>query len=175
MDQQAALISALRENAAKHRYVNANALELVRDFNYKDFTEQARQEITLKLGAAGLITQPRLDAPHIEADTEISIWRGRLEDEATRDGRSVQTAGFVCALLSLLMPLLGLPGLILGAITATKPGRGGIGATIIILSVLLSGLSSVYWYEHFLKKAENEVNRTAMPLSAVPRSSLFYT
>jgi hypothetical protein len=45
----------------------------------------------------------------------------------------------------LLIPFLGLPGLILGIITATKPRRGGHGAAIICLSVVLAIVGWVIW------------------------------
>lgn len=49
-----------------------------------------------------------------------------------------------------MVPIVGLAGLVLGIIATTKPGRGGQGAAIILCSVLLAGLSAVYWYDHVL-------------------------
>ena len=51
------------------------------------------------------------------------------------------------------MPLIGLAGLILGIITATKRGRGGHGAAIIILSIVVAGISAAVWYTVFLHHA----------------------
>jgi hypothetical protein len=61
------------------------------------------------------------------------------------DGQTVQTVGYVMAGASLVMPILGLVGLILGIITATKPNRGGHGAAIICLSLVLGVLAAVFW------------------------------
>jgi len=61
------------------------------------------------------------------------------------DGQTVQTVGYVMAGASLIMPILGLVGLILGIITATKPNRGGHGAAIICLSLVLGLLAAVFW------------------------------
>jgi len=61
------------------------------------------------------------------------------------EGKTVQTVGYVMAGASLLMPILGLAGLILGIITATKPNRGGHGAAIICLSLVLGVVAAIFW------------------------------
>lgn len=61
------------------------------------------------------------------------------------DGRTIQTVGYVMAGLAIVMPILGVAGLVLGIITATKPGRGGNGAAIISLSVVLGVVGIVLW------------------------------
>lgn len=60
-------------------------------------------------------------------------------------GKTVQTVGYVMAGASLVMPILGLAGLVLGIITATKPNRGGHGAAIICLSLALGVLAAFFW------------------------------
>jgi hypothetical protein len=69
------------------------------------------------------------------------------------DGKGIQIAGYICAGFAALMPLLGLAGLILGILTATKRGRGGHGAAIIILSIVIAGISYVVWYNAILHHA----------------------
>lgn len=76
-----------------------------------------------------------------------------LTDPDTQEGSGIQIGGYICAGLSALMPLLGLPGLILGILTATKRGRGGHGAAIIILSIVVSGIAAVIYYNLFLHHA----------------------
>jgi hypothetical protein len=58
--------------------------------------------------------------------------------------------GYSMAGGAIIMPVLGLAGLILGIITATKPRRGGHGAAIICLSVALGVVSSIFWSSVFL-------------------------
>ncbi len=60
-------------------------------------------------------------------------------------GKTVQTVGYVMAGASLVIPILGLAGLVLGIITATKPNRGGHGAAIICLSLVLGLLAAFFW------------------------------
>jgi hypothetical protein len=60
-------------------------------------------------------------------------------------GKGVQTAGYVVACASLLIPFLGIVSLVLGIITATKPGRGGHGAAIIALSIVLPFIGWMLW------------------------------
>lgn len=62
------------------------------------------------------------------------------------DGRTLQIVGYSMAGLALALPILGLAGLVLGILTATKPNRGGHGAAIISLSVLLAVFSYVFWW-----------------------------
>ena len=70
-------------------------------------------------------------APTVAADAE--------------EGKTIQVVGYVMAGASVIMPILGLAGLILGIITATKRGRGGHGAAIICLSIALSVISFLVW------------------------------
>jgi hypothetical protein len=62
-----------------------------------------------------------------------------------QDGRAIQIVGYVMAGLAIVVPALGVVGLILGIITATKPGRGGHGAAIISISVGLALVGFVFW------------------------------
>jgi hypothetical protein len=62
-----------------------------------------------------------------------------------QDGQTVQTLGYVMAGASLLIPILALAGLVLGIITATKPNRGGHGAAIISLSLVIGSLAFFFW------------------------------
>lgn len=57
--------------------------------------------------------------------------------------------GYSMAGAAIIFPILGLAGLVLGIITATKPGRGGHGAAIICLSVILGAVSWVFWVSVF--------------------------
>jgi hypothetical protein len=61
------------------------------------------------------------------------------------EGRTLMIVGYVLAGTTFLFPLLGLPGLIIGIITATKPRRSTHGAAIIVMSVVLSVLSIWFW------------------------------
>jgi hypothetical protein len=81
-------------------------------------------------------------------------------EQSPSDGQGIQTAGYIAAGLSVLMPILGLAGLILGIITATKRGRGGHGAAIIIVSIALSTVSAIYWYDHYLTKTTQSLYQT---------------
>jgi hypothetical protein len=63
------------------------------------------------------------------------------------DGKAIQIVGYSMAGASLIIPLLGLAGLVLGIITATKPRRGGHGAAIIVLSLLLGIVGFAIWSE----------------------------
>ena len=63
------------------------------------------------------------------------------------DGKTIQIVGYSMAGASLIIPILGLAGLILGIMTATKPGRGGHGAAIICLSLLLGIVGFLVWSE----------------------------
>jgi hypothetical protein len=67
-----------------------------------------------------------------------------------RQDRGIVITGAICALGAIVIPILGLAGLILGIIAATKPGRGTQGAAIILCSILLGSLSAVYCYDHIL-------------------------
>lgn len=67
------------------------------------------------------------------------------------EGRTVMIVGYSMAGASLILPILGLAGLILGIITATKPGRGGHGAAIICLSIILAVASWIFWLSVFLQ------------------------
>jgi hypothetical protein len=64
---------------------------------------------------------------------------------ASADGEIVQKWGYVFAFSTLIMPILGLVGLILGIITATKPHRERHGLAIIGISLLLGVLAVVLW------------------------------
>ena len=64
---------------------------------------------------------------------------------ATSDGEIVQKWGYVMAFSTLIMPILGLVGMILGIITATKPGRSRHGAAIIAVSLVLAVLAAAVW------------------------------
>ena len=97
--------------------------------------------------------------------TEPSSGRQRYWDGSARgpyaatppaakpDGKRVQVAGYICAGLSALMPAIGLAGLILGIITATKRGRGGHGAAIIILSIVVGTIAAIVWLNVYLHHA----------------------
>jgi hypothetical protein len=69
----------------------------------------------------------------------------------TKDEQALETSGWLCVLGSLFIPIIGLAGLIIGTILASKPGKASKGASILILSILVSVVSSTYWYEHFIK------------------------
>ena len=69
------------------------------------------------------------------------------------EGKGIQTAGYICAMLAAVLPLIGLAGLILGILTATKRGRGGHGAAIIILSIVVAGISSLVYFNIILHHA----------------------
>jgi hypothetical protein len=61
------------------------------------------------------------------------------------DGEIVQKWGYVFAISTLIMPVLGLVGLVLGIITATKPHRERHGIAIIGISLVLGVLAVVLW------------------------------
>ncbi len=69
------------------------------------------------------------------------------------DGRTAMIVGYSMAGASLIVPIVGIAGLVLGIITATKPGRGGHGAAIICLSVILGAVSWVFWTSVVLSSA----------------------
>ena len=75
----------------------------------------------------------------------------------TSDGKGIQVAGYMCVVLSALMPAIGIAGLILGILTTTKRGRGGHGAAIIVLSILVSAISFVVYYNVILHHAAASV------------------
>jgi hypothetical protein len=64
---------------------------------------------------------------------------------ATGDGEVLQKWGYVMAISTVIMPILALVGLILGAITATKPGRERHGAWIMGISVALGAITVLLW------------------------------
>jgi len=72
--------------------------------------------------------------------------------QPNHEGQGAQRAGYACAFLSLVMPFIGLAGLILGIITASKRGRGGHGAAIIVLSIFLAGASFAFYYERIMHR-----------------------
>jgi hypothetical protein len=76
------------------------------------------------------------------------------------DIRRLETAGWLCALTALFIPIVGLAGLIIGAILAGKPGKASRGASVIILSIVLAAASSVFWYEHFLTQTASQSSRS---------------
>jgi hypothetical protein len=61
------------------------------------------------------------------------------------EGKTAMIVGYVLAGASFLLPILGLGGLILGIVVATKPGRGWHGAAIMGLSVVLAIIGFVVW------------------------------
>ena len=61
------------------------------------------------------------------------------------EGKTLQIIGYVMAGCALIIPVLGLVGLILGIIVATKPGRGGHGAAIIAISLVVGLASFFFW------------------------------
>ena len=61
------------------------------------------------------------------------------------EGEIVQKWGYVFAFSALIMPVIGLIGLILGIVTATKPHRERHGLAIIGISLLLGVLAVVLW------------------------------
>ena len=64
---------------------------------------------------------------------------------ATGDGEVLQKWGYVMAISTVIMPILALVGLILGAITATKPGRERHGAWIMGISIALGAVTLLLW------------------------------
>lgn len=89
-----------------------------------------------------------------------SVWGGYAPPEIPAspagqkaEGRGVQIAGYICAAAAAVMPIVGLAGLILGILTATKRGRGGHGAAIIILSIVVAAISFIVWVNVFLHHA----------------------
>lgn len=76
---------------------------------------------------------------------ERSSRSGDRASAPSADGEIVQKWGYVFAISTLIMPVLGLVGLILGIITATKPHRERHGIAIIGLSLVLGVLAVVLW------------------------------
>ena len=63
------------------------------------------------------------------------------------DGKALQIVGYVMAGSAIVIPILGLAGLVLGIITATKPRRGAHGAAIICLSLVVGIVGFLVWNE----------------------------
>jgi hypothetical protein len=61
------------------------------------------------------------------------------------DGEVLQKWGYVMAFSTLIMPILGLAGMTLGAILATKPHRQRHGLIIIGISLALGVVAVVIW------------------------------
>ncbi len=79
------------------------------------------------------LTRPRSSRP------------GDRSAATSADGEIVQKWGYVFAFSTLVMPILGLVGLVLGMVTATKPGRERQGLAIIGISLVLGVLAVVLW------------------------------
>jgi hypothetical protein len=61
------------------------------------------------------------------------------------EGEVLQKWGYVMAFSTLIMPILGLVGLTLGVMLATKPHRERHGIAIIAISLVLGVLAVVLW------------------------------
>jgi hypothetical protein len=85
---------------------------------------------------------PPADQPPAERPAPRSP---RPASSATGDGEIVQKWGYVMACSTVVMPILGVVGLVLGIITATKPNRRNHGAAIIGISVVLGVVTAVLW------------------------------
>jgi hypothetical protein len=69
--------------------------------------------------------------------------RRQVSDPA--EGEVLQKWGYVMAFSALFFPILGLVGLVLGILTATKPHRERHGVAIICISVALGILAVALW------------------------------
>jgi hypothetical protein len=85
--------------------------------------------------------QPPPPARPLVADQPRSPGRA----QPSGDGEVLQKWGYVMAISTVVMPILALAGLILGAITATKPGRERHGAWIMGISVALGAVTLLLW------------------------------
>jgi hypothetical protein len=62
------------------------------------------------------------------------------------EGKGLMTAGYILVGLTLIIPLLALPGLIVGIITASvKKTQRAHGAAIIVGSIVVGALAFVMW------------------------------
>jgi hypothetical protein len=80
-----------------------------------------------------------------ESLTRQTSQRADRSGAPSAEGEIVQKWGYVFAFSTLIMPILGLVGLILGIVTATKPHRERHGIAIIGISLVLGVLAVVLW------------------------------
>jgi phosphotransferase system glucose/maltose/N-acetylglucosamine-specific IIC component len=69
----------------------------------------------------------------------------RSEPVDPSDGEVLQKWGYVMAFSTLIMPILGLVGLVLGIMLATKPHRERHGVAVIAISLALGILAVALW------------------------------
>ena len=62
-----------------------------------------------------------------------------------RSGMTILVLGYIMAGASLLIPFLLIPGVVLGIITCTKPGRSVHGAAIICLNLVIGVIAWAAW------------------------------
>lgn len=73
------------------------------------------------------------------------------DPEIVKNEDILDTFGWLCVIGALFIPTIGLAGLTIGAILASKPEKAARGASIIVLSVLVATGSSIYWFDQILR------------------------